>query len=122
MDDVFEIVKKLRPAEIKKTKKTRKIIKERGRILLYSGSNGTKVYIVRTDKICPGDFKVVLQPEVRKEFAPAHVRLFFDLYLKRISNEKNARRVFLAFERINHGEDIEEVLNDVMEYNFLNGT
>ena len=73
VDDVFEIVQNLKPAEIKKTKKTRKIIKEGGRILLYSGSNGTKVYIVRMDKICLGDFKVVLQPEVRKEIAPTHV-------------------------------------------------
>jgi len=118
VDDVFEIVKKLRPAEIKETKKTRRVIKEGGRALLYSGSNGTKVYIVRTDKICPGDFKVVLQPEGRKEFAPTHVRLFFDLYLKRISDEKHARAVFLAFERINHGEDIEEVLNDVRNITF----
>ena len=118
VDDVFDIVQKLRPAEIKETKKTRRVIKEGGRRLLYSGSNGTKVYIVRTDKICLGDFKVVLQPEGRKEFAPTHVRLLFDLYLKRISDEEKAKSVFLAFERINRGEDINEVINGIRDINF----
>lgn len=118
VDDVFEIVQNLKPAEIKETQKTRRVIKEGGRALLYSGSNGTKVYVVRTDKICPGDFKVVLHPMGRKEFAPTHVRLFFDLYLKRISDEENAKTVFLAFERINHGEDINRVLDDVRNITF----
>lgn len=118
VDEVFGIVKELRPAEIKETPKTRRVIKEGGRALLYSGSNGTKIYIVRTDRICPGDFKVVLQPEGRKEFAPTHVRLLFDLYLKRISDEKHARAVFLAFERINHGEDINDVIHSIGNINF----
>ncbi|MDV3104014.1 hypothetical protein [Thermococcus waiotapuensis] len=118
VDDIFEIVQNLKPAEIKETQKTRRVIKEGGRALLYSGSNGTKVYVVRTDRICPGDFKVVLQPKGRKEFAPTHVRLFFDLYLKRISDEKHAKIVFLAFERINHGEDINKVLGDVRGVTF----
>ncbi|ASI99433.1 hypothetical protein [Thermococcus celer] len=118
VDDVFEIVQDLRPAEIKETKRGRRVLGEGGRALLYSGSNGTKVYIVRTDRICPGDFKVVLQPEGKKEFAPTHVRLFFDLYLKRISDEEQANSIFLAFERINHGEDINKVVEDIKGITF----
>ena len=118
VDDVFEIVQHLKPAEITETKKGRRVFKEGGRALVYMGSHGTEVYVVRTDRICPGDFKVVLKPEGGKEFAPTHVRLFFDLYLKRISDEKNARIVFLAFERINQGEDINKVLEDIRGMKF----
>ncbi len=113
LGDIFKIVEKLEPAEIKETQKTRKVAKEGGRTVLYHGSNGTEVIIVRTDKLCPGDFKVVLKPKNQKEFAPTHVRLFFDLYLKRISNEELAKKVFLAFERINNGEDISKVVSSL---------
>jgi hypothetical protein len=53
-----------------------------------------------------------LKPQEGKEFAPTHVRLFFDLYLKRISDEKLAKKVFLAFEKVNVGEDIGEVIKE----------
>ena len=113
IDEVHRIVQGLEPAEIKETKARRTVLKEGGQKLLYTGSNATEVYIVRTDKLCPGDFKVVLKPKNGKEFAPTHVRLFFDLYLKRISNEELAKRVFIAFERVNDGEDISGVIADL---------
>ncbi|NPB03993.1 MAG: hypothetical protein GXO39_06225 [Thermotogae bacterium] len=107
-----KIVQSLKQAEIKETEKRRIVLKEGGRKLLYTGFNGTEIYVVRTDKLCPGDFKVILKPQNGKEFAPTHVRLFFDLYLKRISDEKLAKKVFLAFEKVNVGEDIEEVTKE----------
>ncbi|WP_054839463.1 hypothetical protein [Thermococcus sp. JCM 11816] len=118
LDDIPTIVAGLKPAEIKETQKRRKVTKEGGKTVLYKGSNGTEVIIVRTDKLCVGDFKVVLKPKNQKEFAPTHVRLFFDLYLKRISNEELARKVFLAFERINNGEDINKVASSLSNLKF----
>lgn len=93
VSEIAKIVQNLKPAEIKETEKRRIVLREGGRKLLYTGSNGTEIIIVRTDKLCPGDFKVVLKPQEGKEFAPTHVRLFFDLYLKRISDEKLAKKV-----------------------------
>ncbi|WP_175059069.1 hypothetical protein [Thermococcus sp. 2319x1] len=67
IDDVFEIVSGLKPAVVKKTANGRCIIKEEGgRKLLYEGSNGTEVIIVRTDCICDGDFRVVLKSRGKK--------------------------------------------------------
>lgn len=110
VSEVAKIVQSLKRAEIKETEKRRIVLKEGGRKLLYTGFNGTEIYVARTDKLCPGDFKVILKPQNGKEFAPTHVRLFFDLYLKRISDEKPAKKVFLAFEKVNIGEDIDEVI------------
>ncbi|MDN5320125.1 MAG: hypothetical protein PWP49_545 [Thermococcaceae archaeon] len=119
IEDVFDIVQSLEPAEVKTTAKgIRKVTKEGGRLLIYTGSDETKVYIIRTDKICPGDFRVVLKPKDKKEFAPTHVRLFFDLYLKKISNWENAAKLFLAFEKVNRGVDIEEALEDIKNLKF----
>ncbi|KPU62372.1 hypothetical protein EP1X_09170 [Thermococcus sp. EP1] len=119
IEDVFDIVQSLEAAEVKITAKgIRKVIREGGRRLMYTGSNGTEVYIIRTDKICPGDFKVVLKPKDKKEFAPTHIRLFFDLYLKKISDWENAKKLFFAFEKVNRGVDIEEALKEIKNLKF----
>jgi len=117
--DVFRIVSELEPAVVTVSDKgNRRVKAEGGRKVLYVGSNGTEVIVVRTDRICEGDFKVVLKPPGRREFAPTHVRLFFDLYLKKISDEQKARKVFLAFERVNKGEDVEKVIAELKGLTF----
>lgn len=118
IEDVFDIVQSLEPAEIKITGNRKRIVRDGGRRLMYTGTNGTKVYIVRTDYICPGDFRVVLKPKDKGEFAPTHVRLFFDLYLKKISNWEHAKILFFAFEEVNRGSDIEISIEKVKNLNF----
>lgn len=101
-EDIFEIVSKLDKGSRQK---------------LYVGFNGTEVAIIRTDNLCPGDFKVVLKPPRKPEFPPTHLRLLIDLYLKKISDEQKARPVFLAFERIHKGERISKVVKELRSQN-----
>jgi len=70
------------------------------RKIIYTSQDGTQVSVTRTDKICPHDFRVGLVIGARNEFFPTHIRLLFDLYLKRISNKRNANKLFCAFEEI----------------------
>ena len=55
------------------------------RLVVYVSRDGTEVTATRTDRICTHDFAVGLKIPNRAEFCPTHVRLLFDLYLKRIS-------------------------------------
>ncbi len=86
--------------------------------VIYTGISGTKVCVIRTDKICPHDFAVALDIPKRNEFRPTHVRLLFDLYLKRLSNEKDAQKLFLIIEKIYNKEDPEEFVNDLLKLKF----
>ncbi|MEM5793066.1 MAG: hypothetical protein QXY45_01745 [Candidatus Aenigmatarchaeota archaeon] len=82
--------------------------------LIYTSRGGTKVYAIRTDKICPHDFAVELLTSEGKKFRPTHVRLLFDLYLKKISNKKDAEKLFFILEKIYRGDDPEKYSNDVL--------
>jgi transcription termination factor NusB len=41
----------------------------------------------------------------RAEFRPTHVRLLFDLYLKRVSNPEDAKKMFGALDFVYDGKD-----------------
>jgi len=88
------------------------------RLVVYVSADGTEVSATRTDKICPHDFGVGLKIPNRAEFRPTHVRLLFDLYLKRISNTENARKMFGALDLVYHGEDPSEISYKVQQLHF----
>ncbi len=90
----------------------------RERRVMYTGANGTMVSATRTDKICPNDFAVGLEIPGKPEFYPTHVRLLFDLYLKRLSNENDAQHLFCAIERVYDGDDPENLVPNILKLNF----
>jgi len=95
------------------------------RKVIYRGLNKTAVTAARTDKICPHDFKVGLEIPDRAEFYPTHIRLLFDLYLKRLSNPSGSHDLFLTMERVYDGEDPETLASQVLNIEFpmkLDGT
>jgi hypothetical protein len=85
---------------------------------IYKGKNGTIVFVIRTDKICPHDFAVGLKIPDKEEFRPTHIRLLFDLYLKRISNEKDAQELFTLLEKVFNGEDPEILASEALQLSF----
>jgi len=93
-------------------------LKLKERIEVYKGRKGTIISATRTDKICPHDFAVGLKIPGRDEFYPTHIRLLFDLYLKRISNEKDAHKLFFLLERVRNGDDPEKLTAQALELNF----
>jgi hypothetical protein len=93
-------------------------LKTRERIEIYKGNSGTIVSATRTDKICPHDFKVGLKIPGRDEFYPTHIRLLFDLYLKRISNEEDACKLFFILEKVYEGDDPENSASQSLELTF----
>lgn len=84
----------------------------------YRGKNGDVVSVTRTDKICPHDFGVNLAFPNRGEFRPTHVRLFLDLYLKGISNSRDAQTLFRLFEQVYDGEDPEKLQEEAVKLQF----
>jgi hypothetical protein len=88
------------------------------RVVMYKGVAGTIVSVTRTDKICPHDFAVGLKIPCRDEFYPTHIRLLFDLYLKRLSNEKDSYQLFSMLEKVYDGDDPENLAPEVLKLNF----
>jgi len=103
MQDASRVLRNLNPRE---------------RIEIYKGVNGTIISATRTDKICQHDFAVGLKFPNRDEFYPTHVRLLFDLYLKRLTNERDAHRLFCAIEKVYDGEDPEQLAPKVLNTHF----
>lgn len=103
MEEAFKVLRALKPDE---------------RIEVYAGDEGTIVAATRTDKICKHDFAVSLLISGQEEFRPTHVRLLFDLYLKRLRNESEARKLFCALERVYDGEDPVKLAKEVNNLNF----
>jgi hypothetical protein len=93
-------------------------LKQDERRVIYTGKNGTQVSAIRTDKICPHDFAVALLIPGREEFRPTHVRLLFDLYLKRLSNIEGSHDLFCALEKVYDGSDPETLAPEVLKLNF----
>lgn len=89
------------------------------RLEAYKGKRGTIITATRTDKICTHDFKVGLLIPGRSEFYPTHVRLLFDLYIKRYSNIDDAKKLFCALEKMYDGADPEKLAGDVLSLKFL---
>lgn len=88
------------------------------RRVLYTSSDGIEITATRTDKICPHDFAVGLVIPGREEFYPTHIRLLFDLYLKRLADSKNAHILFCLLEKIYDGIDPEELVAKSSELKF----
>lgn len=103
MNDTSEVLRNLATEETK---------------ILYTGVDGTSVFAKRTNKICPHDFAVGLRPVGAMEFYPTHVRLLFDLYLKRLSNKEDGAKLFDAIEKIYQGNDPGLYSRDVLKLNF----
>ena len=103
MDDAYKQLRKLKPSERRE---------------IYKGGGGTIVSVIRTDKICPHDFAVALTIPGREEFRPTHVRLLFDLYLKRLSDDEEAHELFCALEKVYDGEDPETLAPRVLKLKF----
>jgi hypothetical protein len=93
-------------------------LKQDERRVIYNGKNGTQVLAIRTDKICPHDFAVALLIPGKDEFRPTHVRLLFDLYLKRLRNLDDSRKLFCAIEKVYDGDDPEELASEVLKLKF----
>lgn len=64
-----------------------------------------QVTATRTDKISPKDFGVGLVLGGKPDFRPTHVRLLFDLHLKRRSDPDKSKKLFYALEKVYEGED-----------------
>jgi len=88
------------------------------RRVMYKGTGETIISATRTDKICPHDFAVGLKFPGRDEFYPTHVRLLIDLYLKRLSNEKDALNLFCVVEKVYDGQDPETFAPQVLKSSF----
>lgn len=86
--------------------------------VVYASADGTQITAKRTDKICPHDFAVGLVIPGRAEFYPTHVRLLFDLYLKRLSNPVDAKRMFGAIDLVYSEEDPVTVSDKVGKLRF----
>lgn len=86
--------------------------------VLYKSADGKQITATRTDNICPHDFAVGLIIPGRAEFYPTHVRLLFDLYLKRLSNVEDAKKIFGAIDLVYLGEDPVRVSRKVERLRF----
>ena len=83
------------------------------RKVVYTSPKGVQVTATQTGKLSPRDFAVGLVIPGRPEFYPTHVRLLFDYYLKRLSEPRQAQRLFEAVERVYAGNEPEELAQDV---------
>jgi len=72
-------------------------------------TDNAKVIATRTDKNSPKDFGVGLVLGEKPEFRPTHVRLLFDLHLKRRSEPEKSKKLFHALEKVYEGEDPEKL-------------
>jgi len=88
------------------------------RKLIYTSQKGVKIFAIRTDKICPHDFAVALLVPGKREFRPTHIRLLFDLYLKKSSNNKDFDELFKIIENVYGGEDPEKYLKKLWHLTF----
>lgn len=93
-------------------------LESRERRVIYQGKGGTKITVTRTDKICAHDFAVGLIIPGREEFFPTHVRLLFDLYIKRLSNKEDAEALFIILDEVFDGEDPEKLSSDALNLKF----
>jgi len=83
------------------------------RRIMYTSPKSVQVTATQTGKFSLHDFAVGLVIPGRPEFYPTHVRLLFDYYLKRLSEPRQAQKLFEAVERVYEGDAPEELAQDV---------
>ena len=83
------------------------------RRIMYTSPKGVQITATQTGKFSPHDFAVGLVIPGRPEFYPTHVRLIFDYYLKKLSEPRQAQKLFEAVERVYEGNAPEELAQDV---------
>jgi hypothetical protein len=88
------------------------------RIVIYTSQKGIEVTATQTGKFSPHDYAVGLVIPNRPEFYPTHVRLLFDYYLKRLSDQIQAKKLFEAVERIYQGDDPEKLVPEIGSLDF----
>lgn len=73
--------------------------------IIYTSPGGVSVTVTHTGKLSDQDYAVGLIIPGHTEFYLTHVRLLFDLYLKRLSNLEHAMFLFGALEEVYEGSD-----------------
>lgn len=86
--------------------------------VIYTSKNGVKVTVTKTQKFSADDFAVGLIIPGRDEFYPTHIRLLFDLYLKRSRNPDGAKKLFLSLERVCDGDDPDGFIPELEKVEF----
>jgi len=95
----------------------RKLNKGEHRVI-YISKKGVQVTVTQTGKFSEDDYAVGLIKEDEKEFYPTHIRLLFDLYIKRESNEENSKKLFKVLEEVYNGKDPELYIEELRKINF----
>lgn len=98
MTELYHTLEKLSPSE---------------RRVVYTSPEGVQITATQTGKFSPRDYAVGLVIPGRSEFYPTHVRLLFDYYLKRLSNQERAQTLFEAVEEVYKGNDPEDLEGSV---------
>jgi hypothetical protein len=80
-------------------------LKEKKRAVIYTSKKGVQVTVTHTAKHSDDDYAVGLVIPGREEFRPTHIRLLIDFYIKRESNEPEARELHKCLESVYSGED-----------------
>jgi len=88
------------------------------RRIIYTSPKGVRVTVTQTGKFSTHDFAVGLVILDRPEFYPTHVRLLFDYYLKRLSESRQAQKLFESVERVYDGNDPEGLIQDIDSLTF----
>lgn len=104
--------------EMLKLSRLLKALKPKEHRVIYTSKNGVKVTVTKTQKFSADDFAVGLIIPGKNEFYPTHIRLLFDLYLKRLSNPEGAKKLFLALEKVYDGEDPEKFITELEKIEF----
>ncbi|GAG04785.1 unnamed protein product, partial [marine sediment metagenome] len=86
--------------------------------VIYISNKGVKVTVRQTGKFSEDDYVVGLIKKDEKEFHPTYIRLLFDLYIKRESNEENSKKLFGVLEEIYDGKGPELHIQELRKINF----
>lgn len=93
-------------------------LKPKERRTFYKSEDNTEVFVEHTGKFSPHDFAVGLKNPKKEEFRPTHIRLLVDLYIKNESNPEDAKKLFMALEKMFSGEDPEKLVGEIENLNF----
>ena len=93
---------------------------------IYRSPDGTVVFVYKREKPNPRmkrepgkyDFAVGLRKPDGWEFFPTHIRLFFDLYLKRLSNPNDSQKLFRMIKIIFDGEHFSKYVEEANKLKF----
>ncbi len=85
---------------------------------IYESTKNVKVTVTQTGKFSEHDYAVGLIIPEHPEFYPTHIRLMIDLYIKRESNPKGAKKLFKALEEVYNGKDPKFYVEELTAINF----